>query len=87
MGASLAGLLIITVLFTSTLVIFHTNLFSNAQIADAIKEITNVTGERARTIIRISTTTGDQSGGCNTVRVKVENTDLRPYRASPTWTS
>lgn len=74
MAASLAGLLIITVLFTAALIIFRTNLFTNAQIGDAIKEISNVTGERARTAIKLTTTTGDQSGGCDTTRFKVENT-------------
>ena len=74
MGASLAGLLIITVLFTTALIIFRTNLFTNAQIGDSIKEISDVTGERARTVIKISTTTGDQSGGCDTARIQVENT-------------
>ena len=62
MGAAIAGLLIMAVFFTGVLMMFRTTLFGNVIISNSMKEANQLSGEQARTDIRLtgaSITTGD----------------------------
>ena len=64
MAASIAGLLILSVIFTGMITTFRSNLFGNVLVGNATKEAAQLLGERNRTEISInSITTGD--GGCD----------------------
>jgi len=71
MGIAFAGLLILAVFVAGVLVMFRTALHSNVLVSDATKSSGQLVGERARTVIGITSVTGD--GTCN-LTVVVENT-------------
>ncbi|MCH7799958.1 MAG: hypothetical protein IIC24_00285 [Chloroflexi bacterium] len=71
MASSLAGLLIMGVFFTGALMMFHTSLFGNVLISNAMKEAVDLSGDRARTAIEIPSSIGD--GTCN-LTINIANT-------------
>jgi len=71
MGVALAGILILAVFVGGVLVMFRTTLYGNLLVSGATKSSAQLVGERARTVIGITSTTGD--GACN-LTVVVENT-------------
>lgn len=71
MGIAVAGLLILAVFVGGVLVMFRTTLYGNVLVSGATKSSAQLVGERARTVIGITSTTGD--GACN-LTVVVENT-------------
>lgn len=70
MGAAISGLLIMAVFFSSALMMFRTTLFGEVLISNAMKEITRLSGEQARTNITILSASVE--GGC-TLKVAVKN--------------
>ena len=71
MGVAFAGLLILAVFVAGVLVMFRTALHGNVLISGATKSSGQLVGERARTVIGITSATSD--GTCN-LTVVVENT-------------
>ena len=81
MGPAIAGLLILGILFTGALMLFRTTLFGDVLISNAMKDASQLSAERARTIISINDTTGDTA----TLTVEVMNagsTTIHPLRLS-----
>ncbi len=70
MGAALAGLLILAVFITGTLTMSRTNLFGNVLVTETTKEAIRLSGERARTVIDVTSTA--VTGPC-TVTLTVDN--------------
>ena len=71
MGVALAGLLIMAVFMAGVLVMFRTTLYSNLLVSGATKSSGQLVGERARTVIGITSATGN--GACD-LTVVVANT-------------
>ncbi len=71
MGSSLAGLLILAILLTGSLIIWQVNLASSAKIHGASKDALQLEGDRARTVPSITTAKGDRNN--NTLAVTVHN--------------
>ncbi len=63
MAATLAGLLILGVFFTTEMIMFRSNMYGNLVTAESTQHATRVSGERARTIIEIAAAVTD--GFCN----------------------
>ena len=70
MGATIAGLLISAFFFTGALMMFRTTLYGNVLIGDTTRESIRISGERARTEIKIISIVG---GGCS-LTITVDNT-------------
>ncbi len=71
MGTSIAGLLILALVFTASLAIWQVNLSGNTLIQGATKSATKLEGERARAIPSITTAKGETHN--NTLSVTVKN--------------
>lgn len=80
MGASLAGLLILAVFLASSLMSLRTSLLGHLQVSNAAKVSSKVLGEKARTVIGITSTTVD--GACG-LTVDLENTGATAIREFP----
>lgn len=59
MGATLAGLLILALFITTSLVSFRSTLFGDVAVSGATREATRVMGENSRTEIAIDSVLGD----------------------------
>ena len=71
MGATLAGLLILTLFLASSLIMSRSTLHGNTLVGMSTKLAIRLSGERARTAIDITSTSGD--GACN-LTINVDNT-------------
>lgn len=71
MGVVFGGLLILAVFVAGVTVMFRTTLYGNLLLSGATKSSGQLVGDRARTVIGITSTAGD--GACN-LTVVVENT-------------
>ena len=72
MGSSLAGLLILAVLLSASLMIWRVNLSGNDLVSSASKNALQLEGDRARTVPSITTAKGDRNNNTLTVTVKNE---------------
>lgn len=70
MGASLAGLLIMSVFLTSAIVMWRVDLFSKVFVANAASAAIEHDGDQARTSIDITGAGGDVTDGMLTAYVK-----------------
>jgi len=71
MGSSLAGLLILAVLLTASLMIWRVNLVGNVVIQSASKGALQLEGERARTVPNMVTASANRNN--NTLAVTLQN--------------
>ena len=74
MGAALAGLLVLGVLFSGALILFRIDLLGNRLVTDAVRDASEVAGEQVRTQISL---TGDQvtnAGGSCELTATADNT-------------
>ena len=76
----MAGLLILAVFLTSSLMSHRTSLFGNLQVSDAAKASSRLLGEKARTVIGVTSTAVD--GACG-LTLEVENTGATAIRHFP----
>ena len=81
MGASVGTLLTMAVLLTGTLMMFRAALFGHETINDAMKESTQLEGERAMTALSITSTEAENVFRCDTKAVvNLDNVGEVPIR-------
>ncbi|MBC8281730.1 MAG: hypothetical protein H8E48_13175 [Chloroflexi bacterium] len=80
MGSSLAGLLILAVLLTASLMIWRVNLSGNDLVSSASRNALQLEGERARTVPSITSAKGDRNN--NPLAVTVKNDGATSAAAS-----
>lgn len=70
MGAALAGLLILSLMLTSSMMFWRVSLVGNDRMSTAQKQMIELKGEQARTILNITTAAGNRNNDTLSVSVK-----------------
>ena len=70
MGAALAGLLILSLMLTSSMMFWRVSLVGNDRMSTAQKQMIELKGEQARTDLNITTAAGNRNNDTLSVSVK-----------------